>query len=81
MGIVFKKVNKIFLSPPKSKKNFIKIWSRSSLILKEYIGLRFRVYQGKRFINITVIDEMVGHRFGEFSPTRVRHVYKKKRGN
>ncbi len=81
MDVVFKKVRNIFLSPPKSKKFFIKIWSRSSFILKEYIGLRFRVYQGKRFINLTVTDEMVGHRFGEFSPTRVRHEYKKKRLN
>ena len=79
MDNLFKKVNKILLSPPKSKKFFIKTWSRSSFILKEYIGLRFRVYQGKRFINLTIIDEMVGHRFGEFAPTRVRHEYKKKR--
>jgi len=79
MDIVLKKVSKILLSPPKSKKFFIKIWSRSSFILKEYVGLRFRVYQGKRFINLTVIDEMVGNRFGEFAPTRVRHEYKKKR--
>jgi len=79
MDVVYKKVSKVLLSPPKSKKFFIKVWSRSSFILKEYVGLRFRVYQGKRFINLTIIDEMVGHRFGEFAPTRVRHEYKKKR--
>ena len=36
-------------------------------------------YQGKRFIKLSINDEMVGHRFGEFSPTRVKHVYKKKK--
>ena len=63
MDVVYRKVSKILQSPPKSKKFFIKIWSRISPILKEYVGLRFRVYQGKRFINLLIDEEMVGHKF------------------
>ena len=49
MDIVLKKVSKILLSPPKSKKFFIKIWSRSSFILKEYLGYVFE------FIKVNVL--------------------------
>ncbi|MBI4059450.1 30S ribosomal protein S19 [Candidatus Giovannonibacteria bacterium] len=53
----------------------IKTWSRSSQISPEMIGYTFGVHNGKDFIPVTVSDEMVGHRLGEFSPTRkfVRH--------
>tara|TARA_B100000795_G_C22619267_1_gene368194 strand:+ start:485 stop:736 length:252 start_codon:yes stop_codon:yes gene_type:complete len=78
MDPVYKKVQNLLLNK-KSKKPFINIWTRSSLILKDYVGLNFCVYQGKRFIKLSINDEMVGHRFGEFSPTRVKHVYKKKK--
>jgi small subunit ribosomal protein S19 len=42
------------------------------------VGLSFKVYQGKRFINIKVSEEMIGHKFGEFAPTRQRQMTKKK---
>ncbi len=48
----------------------INIWSRRSTILPQFVGLTFGVYNGKKFIPVTVNDRMVGHKFGEFSPTR-----------
>jgi len=48
----------------------IKTWSRRSTILPDFIGQSFLVHNGKKFIQITVSEEMVGHKLGEFSPTR-----------
>ena len=48
----------------------IKIWTRRSVILPEFVGLTFGVYNGKKFIPVSVNESMVGHKFGEFSPTR-----------
>ena len=48
----------------------IKIWSRRSLIMPQFIGLTFGVYNGQKFIPVLVTEEMVGHKFGEFAPTR-----------
>lgn len=48
----------------------IKTWSRRSTILPQFVGLTFGVYNGKKFIPVLVTEEMVGHKFGEFSPTR-----------
>ena len=49
----------------------IKTWARDSMIPPEFVGHRFEVYNGKRFIEVYVTENMVGHRLGEFSPTRV----------
>ena len=49
----------------------IKIWTRRSTILPEFVGLTFGVYNGNKFIPVSVNENMVGHKFGEFSPTRV----------
>ena len=48
----------------------IKIWSRRSTILPQFVGLTFGVYNGRKFIPVNVSEEMVGHKLGEFSPTR-----------
>ena len=48
----------------------IKMWSRRSTILPQFVGLTFGVYNGKKFIPVNVTEEMVGHKLGEFSPTR-----------
>ena len=48
----------------------IKTWSRRSTILPEFIGLSFAVHNGKKFIPVNVTEDMVGHKLGEFSPTR-----------
>ena len=48
----------------------IKTWSRRSTILPNFVGLTFQVHNGNKFIPVTVSEEMVGHKFGEFAPTR-----------
>jgi len=53
-----------------TRNTVIQIWSRRSTILPQFVGLTFGVYNGKKFIPVMVTDEMIGHKFGEFSPTR-----------
>ena len=48
----------------------IKIWSRRSTILPQFVGLTFGVYNGQKHIPVIVSEDMIGHKFGEFSPTR-----------
>ncbi len=48
----------------------IKTWSRRSTILPDFIGMTFAVHNGRKFIPVYVTDQMVGHKLGEFSPTR-----------
>ena len=48
----------------------IKTWSRKSTIIPEFVGISFLIYNGKKFILIKISEEMVGHKLGEFSPTR-----------
>ncbi|GGA55355.1 30S ribosomal protein S19 [Nitratireductor aestuarii] len=52
------------------RKDVIKIWSRRSTILPQFVGLTFGVYNGQKHIPVNVSEEMVGHKFGEFAPTR-----------
>ena len=49
----------------------IKIWSRRSTILPQFVGLNFGVYNGQKHIPVMVTEELVGHKFGEFAPTRM----------
>ena len=51
----------------------IKTWSRRSTITPDFVGLTFAVHNGKKFIPVFVTEEMVGHKLGEFSPTRTFH--------
>ena len=53
-----------------TNKRPIKIWSRKSTIIPDFVGISFLIYNGKKFIPITVSEDMVGHKFGEFAPTR-----------
>ena len=53
------------------KKNVIKTWSRASMITPDFVGLTFAVHNGNKFIPVYVTENMVGHKLGEFSPTRV----------
>jgi small subunit ribosomal protein S19 len=48
----------------------IKIWTRKSTILPEFVGLTFGVHNGNKFVPVNINENMVGHKFGEFSPTR-----------
>lgn len=51
-------------------KRVIKTWSRRSTILPEFVGLTFAVHNGRKFVPVFVTDNMVGHKLGEFAPTR-----------
>lgn len=56
-----------------SKAAPIKTWSRRSTILPQFVGLTFSVYNGHKFIPVAVNEDMVGHKLGEFAPTRTYH--------
>ncbi|MFT7086756.1 MAG: small subunit ribosomal protein S19 [Rickettsiales bacterium] len=66
-GYLLKKVKQYNDS---SKKQIIKIWSRRSTILPQFVGVNFAVHNGKKFVSVLVSEGMVGHKFGEFAPTR-----------
>jgi small subunit ribosomal protein S19 len=53
-----------------SRNQAIKTWSRRSTILPQFVGLTFQVHNGNKFIPVYVTEEMVGHKLGEFAPTR-----------
>ncbi len=55
------------------RKEVIRTWSRRSTILPQFVGLTFGVYNGRKFIPVLVTENMVGHKLGEFSPTRTYH--------
>ena len=65
-------MKKVETEGPNSKK-IIKIWSRRSTITPEFIGVSLAVHNGKKFIPVFVTENMVGHKLGEFSPTRTFH--------
>jgi small subunit ribosomal protein S19 len=65
-----------------NSKQVIKTWSRRSTIIPDFIGHTFAVHNGKKFVPVYVTENMVGHKLGEFSPTRTYrgHKEKKKKG-
>ena len=65
---LYKKVKK---SKEENSKSPIKTWSRRSTIIPDFVGLTLSVYNGKSFIPVFITEDMVGHKLGEFSPTRV----------
>ncbi|MCY3974655.1 MAG: 30S ribosomal protein S19 [Simkaniaceae bacterium] len=67
-GHLLKKVRK---NEEEQTKKAIKTWSRRSMILPEMVGSTFMVHNGRKFISVFVSENMVGHRLGEFSPTRL----------
>ena len=52
------------------RKEVIKTWSRRSTILPQFVGLTFGVHNGQKFVPVMVNEQMIGHKFGEFAPTR-----------
>lgn len=52
------------------RNDVIKTWSRRSTIMPQFVGLTFGVHNGKKFVPVLVTDQMVGHKLGEFAPTR-----------
>ena len=63
-------IKKVIAYKGNKKKKEIRIWSRRSTILPDFVGVLFGVYNGKKFIPVLINEDMVGHKFGEFSPTR-----------
>lgn len=57
------------------RKKPIKTWSRRSMIMPDFVGHTFNVHNGKSFVSVFVTENMVGHRLGEFSPTRVFKIH------
>ncbi len=57
----------------KGRNEIIKTWSRRSTIMPQFVGLTFGVHNGKKFLPVLVTEHMVGHKFGEFAPTRTFH--------
>lgn len=66
-------IKKVLVAKETKKNQVIKTWSRASTILPEFIGLTLAVHNGKKFIPVFVTENMVGHKLGEFSPTRTFH--------
>ena len=64
---LLKKIDKLKDAPNKKP---IKTWSRHSTIIPDFVGHSFMIHNGKSFIPITISEEMVGHKLGEFAPTR-----------
>ena len=66
-GYILKKAEK---SRASGRSEVIKTWSRRSTILPQFVGLTFGVHNGKKHIPVAITEDMIGHKFGEFSPTR-----------
>ena len=66
-GYLLKKADAAHAS---GRKDVIRTWSRRSTIMPQFVGLTFGVHNGRKFIPVLVTENMVGHKFGEFAPTR-----------
>ena len=63
-------IKKVEKQKSETNRKPIKTWSRKSTIIPDFVGVSFLIYNGKKFIPITISEDMVGHKFGEFAPTR-----------
>tara|TARA_B100001027_G_scaffold78266_1_gene53498 strand:- start:33 stop:305 length:273 start_codon:yes stop_codon:yes gene_type:complete len=63
-------IKKIEANIDSKKKSVIKTWSRSSMIIPDFVGQTIAVYNGRQFVPVYITENMVGHKLGEFSPTR-----------
>ncbi|HME42650.1 MAG TPA: 30S ribosomal protein S19 [Syntrophorhabdales bacterium] len=68
-------VDKVKAAKSTRETKVIKTWSRRSTIIPDFIGVTFAVHNGKKFIPVFVSEEMVGHKLGEFAPTRTFHTH------
>ena len=71
-GYLLKKADK---SRSAGRSDVIKMWSRRSTIMPQFVGLTFGVHNGHKHIPVVVSEEMIGHKFGEFAPTRTFRVH------
>jgi small subunit ribosomal protein S19 len=76
--VFHKLLDKIEKAKANTKKSVIKTWSRSSMVIPDMVGLTIAVHNGRTFVPVYVTENMVGHKLGEFSPTRT---YKGHGGN
>ncbi len=65
-----KLLKKVRKAKEEGSKKVIKTWSRRSTIIPEFVGMTFAVHNGKKFIPVFITEDMVGHKLGEFAPTR-----------
>ncbi len=72
-GHLMRKIEEAQAQGAGAVKKIIKTWSRRSMILPEAIGLTFAVHNGRKFVPVFVTENMVGHKLGEFAPTRTFH--------
>tara|TARA_Y100001935_G_C17229546_1_gene469660 strand:- start:424 stop:690 length:267 start_codon:yes stop_codon:yes gene_type:complete len=70
-----KLLKKIMNMEKEGKKKVIKTWARKSIIVPEFVGHTIAVHNGKQFIPVFISENMVGHKLGEFSPTRTFRVH------
>ena len=70
-----KLLKKVSLMEKEKKKKVIKTWSRRSVITPEFVGHTLAIHNGKQFIPVFISENMVGHKLGEFSPTRTFRVH------
>lgn len=73
----YKLEDKVEAMAKKKKKSVIKTWSRRSMITPEFVGLTIAVHNGNKFIPVYITENMVGHKLGEFAPTRTFRGHKK----
>ncbi|HNV50545.1 MAG: 30S ribosomal protein S19 [Bacteroidales bacterium] len=80
--IYYKLEKKVLDAQESKKKSVIKTWSRASIISPDFVGLTIAVHNGNKFIPVYVTENMVGHKLGEFAPTRQfrGHAGKKDKG-
>ena len=74
---------KVLTNVESGKKTVIKTWSRASMISPDFVGQTIAVHNGNKFIPVYITENMVGHKLGEFAPTRIfrGHAGKKNKGN
>ena len=63
-------IKKVEANQASGKKTVIKTWSRASMIIPDFVGQTIAVYNGRQFVPVYITENMVGHKLGEFSPTR-----------
>ena len=78
--IHYKLQKKVDEANSSNSKKVIKTWSRASLISPDFVGLTFAVHNGKQFIPVYITENMVGHKLGEFAPTRTFRGHPQKKG-
>lgn len=69
--IHYKLEKKVLINVESKKKAVIKTWSRASMISPDFVGLTIAVHNGNKFIPVYITENMVGHKLGEFAPTRI----------